>query len=111
MTEDDESPLSACHRELREELCIALPVGRLLLGRPWPARGTGAPGVTGGRGFVWRVWARYSCSPFVIKSRRKPSQAVLVEPTTSRVKKPHSQWAGGPVVPRTTSFGSKTISA
>lgn len=39
LTEDDESPLAGCHREVREELGIDLPVGRLLLVDWMPTHG------------------------------------------------------------------------
>ncbi|WP_410675472.1 NUDIX domain-containing protein [Amycolatopsis sp. cmx-4-68] len=39
LTEDDESPLAACHREVREELGIDLSVGRLLLVDWMPTHG------------------------------------------------------------------------
>lgn len=39
LTEDDESPLAACHREVREELGIDLVVGRLLLVDWMPTHG------------------------------------------------------------------------
>jgi 8-oxo-dGTP pyrophosphatase MutT (NUDIX family) len=39
LTEDDESPLAACHREVREELGIELAVGRLLLVDWMPTHG------------------------------------------------------------------------
>uniref|UniRef100_UPI003F498D38 NUDIX domain-containing protein n=1 Tax=Amycolatopsis sp. CA-096443 TaxID=3239919 RepID=UPI003F498D38 len=39
LIEDDESPLAACHREIREELGIELAVGRLLLIDWMPAHG------------------------------------------------------------------------
>ncbi|WP_406634690.1 NUDIX domain-containing protein [Amycolatopsis sp. WGS_07] len=39
VVEDDESPLAACRREVREELGIDLPVGRLLLVDWMPSHG------------------------------------------------------------------------
>ncbi len=39
LTEDDESPLAACHREVREELGIDLVIGRLLLVDWMPTHG------------------------------------------------------------------------
>jgi 8-oxo-dGTP pyrophosphatase MutT (NUDIX family) len=39
LIEDDESPLAACRREIREELGIDLPVGRLLLVDWMPTHG------------------------------------------------------------------------
>lgn len=39
LTEDDESPLAACHREVREELGIDLAIGRLLLVDWMPTHG------------------------------------------------------------------------
>ncbi|WP_414940145.1 NUDIX domain-containing protein [Amycolatopsis sp. cmx-11-51] len=39
LTEDDESPLAGCRREIKEELGIDIPVGRLLLVDWMPTRG------------------------------------------------------------------------
>ncbi|MGW4483354.1 NUDIX domain-containing protein [Amycolatopsis sp. NPDC004368] len=39
LVEDDESPLAACHREIREELGLDLTLGRLLLVDWMPAHG------------------------------------------------------------------------